>query len=239
MLDNIELNVMHTVDHVEKAREETKRAVKYQGQARKVSPLAAPGGQGPSCELSRCLLPLPVSVSAAATSGIPGKGAMIDRIENNMDQSVGFVERAVADTKKAVKYQSEARRVSPASRRDRPASPLPGRPHPCPRDSPPTFPLSGLLQKPSSALSREQLPSPPRHVLHGSGSHCLHSRAHTGRQLCGVDLSLPSVAVGPLDGARGQSCYTWLLTAFHSDSPHLSSFISFPCCEPRYVLMAT
>ncbi|KFW75429.1 Syntaxin-3, partial [Manacus vitellinus] len=37
-------------------------------------------------------------------------GSMIDRIENNMDQSVGFVERAVADTKKAVKYQSEARR---------------------------------------------------------------------------------------------------------------------------------
>uniref|UniRef100_A0A8C2RTB4 Syntaxin-3 n=1 Tax=Capra hircus TaxID=9925 RepID=A0A8C2RTB4_CAPHI len=36
MLDNIELNVMHTVDHVEKAQEETKRAVKYQGQARKV-----------------------------------------------------------------------------------------------------------------------------------------------------------------------------------------------------------
>ncbi|KFP07363.1 Syntaxin-3, partial [Calypte anna] len=38
------------------------------------------------------------------------QGSMIDRIENNMDQSVGFVERAVADTKKAVKYQSEARR---------------------------------------------------------------------------------------------------------------------------------
>ena len=36
MLDNIELNVMHTVDHVEKARDETKRAMKYQGQARKV-----------------------------------------------------------------------------------------------------------------------------------------------------------------------------------------------------------
>ncbi|XP_030873421.1 syntaxin-3-like [Leptonychotes weddellii] len=35
MLDNIELNVMHTVDHVEKAQEETKRAMKYQGQARK------------------------------------------------------------------------------------------------------------------------------------------------------------------------------------------------------------
>uniref|UniRef100_A0A8C4WIH9 t-SNARE coiled-coil homology domain-containing protein n=1 Tax=Gopherus evgoodei TaxID=1825980 RepID=A0A8C4WIH9_9SAUR len=44
-------------------------------------------------------------------AGRRGWGAMIDRIETNMDQSVGFVERAVADTKKAVKYQSEARRV--------------------------------------------------------------------------------------------------------------------------------
>uniref|UniRef100_A0A2K5F3Q4 t-SNARE coiled-coil homology domain-containing protein n=1 Tax=Aotus nancymaae TaxID=37293 RepID=A0A2K5F3Q4_AOTNA len=33
MLNNIELNVMHTVDHVEKARDETKKAVKYQSQA--------------------------------------------------------------------------------------------------------------------------------------------------------------------------------------------------------------
>lgn len=33
-----------------------------------------------------------------------------------MDQSVGFVERAVADTKKAVKYQSEARRVRGTNR---------------------------------------------------------------------------------------------------------------------------
>lgn len=37
---------------------------------------------------------------------------MIDRIESNMDQSVGFVERAVSDTKKAAKFQQEARRVS-------------------------------------------------------------------------------------------------------------------------------
>ncbi|XP_058662835.1 syntaxin-3 isoform X1 [Ammospiza nelsoni] len=44
---------------------------------------------------------------------VENQGAMIDRIENNMDQSVGFVERAVADTKKAVKYQSEARRTLP------------------------------------------------------------------------------------------------------------------------------
>ncbi|XP_074773986.1 syntaxin-3 isoform X1 [Athene noctua] len=38
---------------------------------------------------------------------VENQGAMIDRIESNMDQSVGFVERAVADTKKAVKYQKE------------------------------------------------------------------------------------------------------------------------------------
>ncbi|XP_054997370.1 syntaxin-3 isoform X2 [Sorex araneus] len=43
MLDNIELNVMHTVDHVEKAREETKRAVKYKGQARKNPIFLQPG----------------------------------------------------------------------------------------------------------------------------------------------------------------------------------------------------
>ncbi|CAG5945543.1 syntaxin-3-like [Menidia menidia] len=41
---------------------------------------------------------------------VENQGGMIDRIESNMDQSVGFVERAVADTKKAAKYQQEARR---------------------------------------------------------------------------------------------------------------------------------
>ncbi|XP_016311587.1 syntaxin-3-like isoform X4 [Sinocyclocheilus anshuiensis] len=41
---------------------------------------------------------------------VESQGGMIERIENNMDQSVGFVERAVADTKKAAKYQQEARR---------------------------------------------------------------------------------------------------------------------------------
>lgn len=43
---------------------------------------------------------------------------MIDRIESNMDQSVGFVERAVADTKKAAKFQQEARRVSDHSSKE-------------------------------------------------------------------------------------------------------------------------
>ncbi|XP_032075199.1 syntaxin-3 [Thamnophis elegans] len=35
IIDNIELNMMHTVDHIEKAREETKKALKYQSRARK------------------------------------------------------------------------------------------------------------------------------------------------------------------------------------------------------------
>uniref|UniRef100_G3PVN7 t-SNARE coiled-coil homology domain-containing protein n=1 Tax=Gasterosteus aculeatus aculeatus TaxID=481459 RepID=G3PVN7_GASAC len=38
---------------------------------------------------------------------VENQGGMIDRIEGNMDQSVGFVERAVADTKKAAKFQQE------------------------------------------------------------------------------------------------------------------------------------
>uniref|UniRef100_A0AAQ5ZMT0 Syntaxin-3 n=1 Tax=Amphiprion ocellaris TaxID=80972 RepID=A0AAQ5ZMT0_AMPOC len=48
---------------------------------------------------------------------VESQGGMIDRIESNMDQSVGFVERAVADTKKAAKFQQEARRVSAHSQK--------------------------------------------------------------------------------------------------------------------------
>uniref|UniRef100_A0A674N8J3 Syntaxin-1B n=1 Tax=Takifugu rubripes TaxID=31033 RepID=A0A674N8J3_TAKRU len=40
------------------------------------------------------------------------QGEMIDRIEYNVEHSVDYVERAVSDTKKAVKYQSQARKVS-------------------------------------------------------------------------------------------------------------------------------
>jgi len=44
---------------------------------------------------------------------------MIDRIEYNVEHSVDYVERAVSDTKKAVKYQSKARRVSHGTGRAR------------------------------------------------------------------------------------------------------------------------
>lgn len=43
---------------------------------------------------------------------------MIDRIEYNVEHSVDYVERAVSDTKKAVKYQSQARKVTCLFRRD-------------------------------------------------------------------------------------------------------------------------
>ena len=43
------------------------------------------------------------------------QGEMIDRIEYNVEHSVDYVERAVSDTKKAVKYQSQARKVSALS----------------------------------------------------------------------------------------------------------------------------
>uniref|UniRef100_A0A8C3SFS3 Syntaxin-1B n=1 Tax=Chelydra serpentina TaxID=8475 RepID=A0A8C3SFS3_CHESE len=44
---------------------------------------------------------------------VESQGEMIDRIEYNVEHSVDYVERAVSDTKKAVKYQSKARRVKP------------------------------------------------------------------------------------------------------------------------------
>ena len=37
---------------------------------------------------------------------------MVDRIEYNVEHAKEFVDRAVADTKKAVQYQNKARRVS-------------------------------------------------------------------------------------------------------------------------------
>lgn len=37
---------------------------------------------------------------------------MIDRIEYNVEQAAEYVQQAVVDTKKAVRYQSSARRVS-------------------------------------------------------------------------------------------------------------------------------
>ncbi|XP_071480010.1 syntaxin-like isoform X1 [Diadema antillarum] len=43
---------------------------------------------------------------------VESQGEMIDRIEYNVEQSVDYVETAKMDTKKAVKYQSKARRVS-------------------------------------------------------------------------------------------------------------------------------
>ena len=39
------------------------------------------------------------------------QGEMVDRIEYNVEHAKEFVDRAVADTKKAVQYQSKARRV--------------------------------------------------------------------------------------------------------------------------------
>ena len=40
------------------------------------------------------------------------QGEMIDRIEYHVDQSVDYVGKAMEDTKKALKYQRGARRVS-------------------------------------------------------------------------------------------------------------------------------
>jgi len=41
---------------------------------------------------------------------------MIDRIEHNVEKAVDYVETAAADTKKAMKYQSAARKVRCHSR---------------------------------------------------------------------------------------------------------------------------
>ncbi|RTG89657.1 syntaxin 1A [Schistosoma bovis] len=42
---------------------------------------------------------------------VESQGEMIDRIEYNVEQAVDYIESAKADTKKAVKYQSSARKL--------------------------------------------------------------------------------------------------------------------------------
>lgn len=42
----------------------------------------------------------------------PPQGEMIDRIEYHVEHAVDYVQTATQDTKKALKYQSKARRVS-------------------------------------------------------------------------------------------------------------------------------
>jgi len=66
-----------------------------------------------SCfEASRLLL-----ISFLASINMTGsytfllQGEMIDRIEHNVEKAVDYVETAAADTKKAMKYQSAARKV--------------------------------------------------------------------------------------------------------------------------------
>lgn len=41
---------------------------------------------------------------------VESQGEMIDRIEHNVEKAVDYVETAAADTKKAMKYQSAARK---------------------------------------------------------------------------------------------------------------------------------
>lgn len=46
MVNNIERNVVNAVDYVEHAKEETKKAIKYQSKARRVSRSAEDGALG-------------------------------------------------------------------------------------------------------------------------------------------------------------------------------------------------
>ncbi|KAH0514969.1 Syntaxin-1B [Microtus ochrogaster] len=56
---------------------------------------------------------------------VESQGEMIDRIEYNVEHSVDYVERAVSDTKKAVKYQSKARRSLSSHREQSPSLTFP------------------------------------------------------------------------------------------------------------------
>lgn len=131
---------------------------------------------------------------------------MIDRIENNMDQSVGFVERAVADTKKAVKYQSEARRVSafvPARLLCFSSLVIPT----CVLEPVPSF--SFLASSSTCQPFLEMLPFLPRCSLHGSGSVLSNQESTVGGSCVGWMYGLGVATTLLLDRAHDPlRCYT-------------------------------
>lgn len=117
-MNNIESNVRNAQEYVEKAKDDTKAAVKVKKNSKVVSTsFLSPQLLSKSSFsfsffllfLSCTSLLLPVLLS---TLCVHAQGEMIDRIEYNVEHAVDYVERAVSDTKKAVKYQSKARRVS-------------------------------------------------------------------------------------------------------------------------------
>lgn len=66
---------------------------------------------------------VPVSVGRMSLTLLNRQGEMIDRIEYHVEHAVDYVQTATQDTKKALKYQSKARRVS-----SRPTHSIPHRP---------------------------------------------------------------------------------------------------------------
>lgn len=117
-MNNIEWNVRNAQEYVEKAKEDSKAAVKVQKTSKVVSNiLISPQLLSKTTILFfSCPFPpsslLPSPSALLAILRVHGQGEMIDRIEYNVEHAVDYVERAVSDTKKAVKYQSKARRVS-------------------------------------------------------------------------------------------------------------------------------
>jgi hypothetical protein len=54
----------------------------------------------------------PINFSPLKIPFLEKKGEMIDRIEYHVEHAMDYVQTATQDTKKALKYQSKARRVS-------------------------------------------------------------------------------------------------------------------------------
>ncbi|RNA22046.1 syntaxin-1A isoform X2, partial [Brachionus plicatilis] len=102
MIDNIERNIGQATEYVEQAKTETKQAVIYQKAARRNDNYEAYSTESKLDDSK---------INSTLSLIHLNQGEMIDRIEYNIQQSVDFVLAANADTKKAVKYQREARRA--------------------------------------------------------------------------------------------------------------------------------
>ncbi|MGH0162066.1 UNVERIFIED_CONTAM: hypothetical protein FKN15_061410 [Acipenser sinensis] len=109
LVNNIEKNVMSSVDYVERAKEETKKAVSLKGKSRRGEMIDRIEY---NVEHSVDYVERAVSDTKKAVKyqSKARRGELVNNIEKNVMSSVDYVERAKEETKKAVSLKGKSRR---------------------------------------------------------------------------------------------------------------------------------
>ncbi|KAF9421879.1 hypothetical protein HW555_002319 [Spodoptera exigua] len=113
MIDRIEYHVEHAVDYVQTATQDTKKALKYQSKARRVSDHFNEDSFFTNLFLfcfSLSLVRLPSSLRHCDSILFHCQGELIDRIEYHVTQATDYVDYGRVEIRKAGEYAAKARK---------------------------------------------------------------------------------------------------------------------------------